>query len=62
MTKTDFIAQYCARSQISTSLFQEHMVALLCTCGDAKCAGWAAVSKDEDSIAAHQDLYGPKGS
>lgn len=67
MTRDQFIEGYLSRSGIPMSAKTDdgfrvggrEYVALPCACGDEKCDGWAKVSKNDEDIATHSDLYAP---
>ena len=59
MTKEEFIAGYCERSQITWEELQPFQVALPCSCGDESCCGWAMVSNNPLSVQSHMQLYAP---
>lgn len=60
MTKEQFEKGYIKRSGISIEEYRMFYVTLPCACGQKGCKGWAAVSKNPESIKAHQELYAPR--
>lgn len=62
MTKESFEDKFCKQSEITLNYYKEHFITLPCEgCGYEDCNGWAAVSNNELSIKAHQELFGGKG-
>lgn len=59
MGKEEFIKHYCERSGVTWEWLKQYKDALPCACGDEICDGWAMVSKDDDAIRAHMELYAP---
>lgn len=62
MTRDEFVAAYMARMERADPALNEaflaRQIALPCDCGDAAtCEGWAMVSNDPLSLAAHVELY-----
>ncbi|KKN64749.1 hypothetical protein LCGC14_0488810 [marine sediment metagenome] len=60
MHKKYFETMYCKRSNITKSSYNRWRVTLPCACGYDGCRGWAAVSRNEDMIKDHMELYAPK--
>lgn len=60
MTKDEFIAVYCARSEMTRDEFVADLVALPCACGYEGCEGWAAVLNEPDIVRNHNRVYGPR--
>lgn len=60
MNKEEFISEYCEKSDMRKVDFDSLLVALPCACGIPDCKGWAAVSNNNLSITAHNELYGPE--
>ncbi len=46
MTRSDFIAAYCQRSNITWERLSERRECVKCECGEPECEGWAMVPKD----------------
>jgi len=59
VTKDAFEERYCKESRISQEYYHSFRITLPCNCDYDGCEGWAAVGKDEDSIQAHLQFYGP---
>lgn len=57
MTKDEFIAAYCANSDVTPEWLQQHMTAVPCACNAENCKGWAMVNNDPDVIKHHEELY-----
>jgi hypothetical protein len=47
MTREEFIASYCEHSKVPWEQLSQHLDAVPCDCGDATCAGWKMVAKDD---------------
>ena len=62
MTREEFEARYCARSNITRENYKEWFVSLPCACDYAGCQGWGAISNNPDMIRVHQELYAPLGA
>lgn len=63
MTQTEFIKQYCERSNIKEETLNElGTVAAPCDCGEDDCCGWAMVSRSNliDHIKLYVKSYQPK--
>lgn len=58
LTRDEFIAAYCERSNITREVYDRQFVALPCGCEEEGCNGWATVSNDSPMTATHQELYG----
>ena len=46
VTRDEFIAGYCERSGLTWEWLQKYKAAVVCSCGEAVCHGWAMVPKD----------------
>lgn len=46
MTREEFIAGYCARSNITWEWLSQYRKVLSCDCGTDDCDGWAMVPKE----------------
>lgn len=57
MNRREFIEYYCYLSCLTVEEFNKTQIALPCECGAPVCCGWAAVSKNEQSVNAHNKLY-----
>lgn len=60
MKKEEFEAGYCERSNITRFYYDKWFITLPCACDYEGCKGWAAVSKKDDFIKDHMELYAPK--
>lgn len=59
LTQDEFERGYAERSGMSIEEFRAWRIGLPCGCEDESCPGWAAVSRDPDSINEHLDFYAP---
>ncbi len=64
ITKEQFEASYCKRSNISLEDYHSpellNRITLPCACGAKECEGWAAIPNDPKSIEDQMRIYGPK--
>lgn len=56
-SKDDYIKMFCFNSGITKEQYLATLIALPCSCEDAKCKGWATVLNNSRSIKSHNDLY-----
>lgn len=62
MNQDEFERDYAKRTGVTVTQFRDHMIGLPCACEDAECRGWAAVSRDPETIAEHLRYFAPFGS
>ena len=56
MNQSEFIKQYCEKSNISEERLNElGQFAVACDCFEGSCKGWAMVSRE--NLRSHVDLY-----
>ena len=60
MSKEDFEAMYCGRSNITRERYKQWFITLSCACDYKECKGWAAVHNSPDMIKDHLELYAPR--
>ena len=58
MTQTEFINQYCEKSNVTEKELNDlGQFAMPCHCEDAGCEGWAMIRDGKEGLKAHFDLY-----
>ena len=60
MTKEQFIAEYCAASNMPVEEIMETRVCLPCSCDEYDYKHWAMVTRDDGLIESHVTLYAPE--
>lgn len=60
MTRDEFEAGYCERSEITVAEFRQIKVTLPCACQEPGCEGWAAIGLETTQLLHHLGFYLPE--